>query len=532
MRDHLSAAVVLGLVPWTSASLFESVVQTPNGPVQGAAAFETAPAGNLPNWKNVGVWKGIPFAASTAGANRFRSPQPRDPWNTTLVADTFGPGCPTTPGQSPTTSEDCLYLNIWSSANTTDDKLPVIIWSHPAGGSSADAQFDGGGMADKGVVFVNYNYRDGAFGWLAHPLLSEEFYEVTGSNSSGNWGLLDQFFALNWIHENIAAFGGDPDHITTVGQSAGSAAVYHMVNSPLTKGLIVGGIAESGIRDPYDPEAATLAESYNTLDYALGFGEQFFEANGVTTLDELRAIPLAQLKDTSSAPGSGAGFRAVLDYYAIPDTYENTLLKGPANDVPLVTGNTRDESGASATLVSLPVAQYYAEMEQQYGNLSTQALALYPASNATEAATEYNDHWRDTSKVSSWSFGRRWIQTATSPYYTYFWTHAPPGSNQGASHESEINYALNNLYQTRKAWNITDYEIATKMSAYWANFAKTGNPNLGGSYNGVEELVNWDAATANSTTTQELGDGWGPISITSEDKTEFLLEYFSEQVPY
>jgi carboxylesterase 2 len=522
----------LAQVSGVFASLAGTVLTTPNGPVQGIAAFNSTTGVNITNWQNVTVWKGLSYAATTAGTNRFRVPQPVTPWNTTLVASDFGPGCPASQGNSATVDEDCLVVNVWSAASTVDDKLPVILWSHPAGGSSADELFDGGGMAAKGVIFVNYNYRDGAFGWLATPELSEELYATTGSNSSGNWGLFDMFAALNWTRANIASFGGDPDMITVAGQSAGSAASYHMVNSPLTKGLIKHAIAESGVRDPRDPEAGSLAESYNNLTTALSLGATFLADNNVTTIEELRAIPLADLVDYSSQPGSGSGFRPTLDFYAIPATYAETLLTGPANDVPFITGNAKDESGAVFG-ENTTVAAYTASIEAYFGNLSATALELYPAANDSQASMSFNAHWTDQSRVSVWGYASGWAKTASSPIYTYLWDHAPPGQTQGAYHESEINYVLNNLYGTDLPWAAEDYAIAEKMSSYWANFAKTGDPNLGGSYAGGDGLVAWTPTVSNETTTMELGDGWGPEPIAkSQAHIDLIIEFFDEQVPY
>jgi len=340
--------------------------------------------------------------------------------------------------------------------------------------------------------------------------------------------MLDQFAALNWVRANIAAFGGDPDHITAIGQSAGSAAVYHIVNSPLTKGLIVGAIAESGIRNPYDPEAATLAENYRTLGAALTTGTAYMADKNVTTIAELRQMSTADL--TESLFGSTYSFGNVLDYYCMPDTYHNLLLTGPANDVPLITGNTKDESGAS-TSTNLTVAEYVAEIEAQYGNLSARVLALYPASNSTQADQSYNAHWRDTSRISSWSFANGWIESASSPIWTYYWDHAPPGQDQGAYHESEINYVLNNLYGTDLPWEAEDYEIALKMNGYWANFAKNGDPNVGSSFAGGN-LTAWNNSTPKKNVTMHVGDGWGDVPVGSLEQVAVILEYFSEQIPF
>lgn len=206
-----TTALLLGGSSTALAALYNDVIHTKYGDVQGYPAFNSSPAGNLTHWKEITVWKGIPFAATTGGENRWRAPQPAAAWNSTLYADDFGPVCPAaTSGGDYTINEDCLNLNIWSAANSTGAKLPVVLWSYPAESTARDALFNGGGMADKGVVFVNYNYRTGSFGWMSHPELSEEFEAVTGHNTSGNWGMLDQFAALKWVKANIADFGGDP----------------------------------------------------------------------------------------------------------------------------------------------------------------------------------------------------------------------------------------------------------------------------------------------------------------------------------
>ena len=200
--------------------------------------------------------------------------------------------------------------------------------------------FDGGGMALKDVLFVNYNYRTGPYGWLA--LL--EMWEESGNITTGNYGILDQIAALKWVHEDIADFGGDPDHITTIGQSAGSAAVYHTVNSPLAKGLIVGAIAESGIRDPRDPASTSLAEGYNNMSTSLALGAELKSVFNVTTLEQLRQVPAETINEYCGFTAF-SNWRGTLDGYAITGTYWEELRKGSANDIPLITGTTKDEFG-------------------------------------------------------------------------------------------------------------------------------------------------------------------------------------------
>ncbi|KAJ5947279.1 alpha/beta-hydrolase [Penicillium verhagenii] len=507
----------------SSSPLYNSVIKTKYGEVQGYPAFSSAPTGNLTNWKDITVWKGIPFAADTGGDNRFRAPQMASSWNTTLDAKSFGNVCPSaTSDTNLTISEDCLNLNIWSPAKSTGAKLPVVMWSYPAESTAADALFDGGGMADKGIVFVNYNYRTGSFGWLGHPELNEEFYKVTGSNSSGNWGMLDQFAAVKWIHENIADFGGNPDHITVMGQSAGSAATYHILNSPVTKGLIKGAIIESGVRDPHDPLCTSLAESYKTQSYVMAQGLNYTADKNVSTIAELRKLPMADLEDNVL---DGWSFGATLDYYAMPAKYAETLKEGAANNVPVLTGNTKDESGAEYN-TNITVAEYLVDLEDTYttGNWSQRFLELYPADNSVRADGAYNSMFTDRSKVGTWMWAQLWATSSTKNVFSYFWDHAPPGQDQGAYHESEINYVLNNLYATDKPWNAKDYEIAAKMNGYWSNFIKTGDPNGDG-------LVHWSATNDNELV-HHVGNGWGPIPVASEAKVQLFKEWFASLRTY
>ncbi|GCB24545.1 fumonisin B1 esterase [Aspergillus awamori] len=527
-RARLALATLIPLLTGANAALYDTVIDTRYGGVQGYPAFTSEPAGNLTHWKDITVWKNIPFAATTGGQNRWKAPQPVSGWNDTLDAKSFGNVCPSaTQGSSEyTIDEDCLNLNIWSPANSTDAKLPVVMWSYPALSTAADALFDGGGMADQGIVFVNYNYRTGSFGWMAHPELSEEFYKVTGSNSSGNWGMLDQFAALKWIHENIAAFGGDPEHITVMGQSAGSAATQHILNSPLTKGLIVGAIIESGVRDPHDPLCTSLAEGYSTLEDQLAQGERFMASLNCSSIAEMRELPMEDLVMSGGTFGSTSewSFGATLDYYAMPDTYYNTLIKGLAQDVPVITGNTKDESGASYGL-NLTVSEYLADMNETFSEpWLSRFLELYPGNTTRTAPGAYNSQWTDRSKVGTWLWAQLWATARTSPVYTYFWDHAPPGQDQGAYHESEINYVLNNLYGTDLPWTAADYSIARKMNGYWANFIKTGNPN-GGS------LTQWPA-TGENAKVQHVGDGWGEIPTASDAKVKLFEEWFETLKTY
>lgn len=233
-------------------------------------------------------------------------------------------------------------------------------------------------------------------------------------------------------------------------------------------------------------------------------------------------------------------FKPVLDFYVLPKTYLQSLIDGPANDVPTITGNAKDESGASTT-TNYTVEEYISDCTARYGNLSAEYFRLYPVdNNATLGDRSWNAAAKDLSEVGDWLFGVGWSKSAKAPFYTYLWDHAPPGQNQGAFHQSEIMYVLNALYandeqypfnsdEPKYPFTSTDFYIQEIMSGYWANFAKTGNPNLGGS--SKFPLAYW-APNNGSQTVMQLGDGFGPQPIAGPEEVTFVQQYFAQQSPY
>ena len=232
---------------------------------------------------------------------------------------------------------------------------------------------------------------------------------------------------------------------------------------------------------------------------------------------------------TALSAGYPLKFKPVLDDYVISSTYIAELLGGPANDVLLITRNTRDESGASTT-TNYTVAEYEYYTSLKYGNLSSAYQQLYPAgNNSTSASTSWNNAARDTSLVSSWAFGTEWVKSAQSPFYTYYWDHAPPSQDSGASHQSEIMYALNSLYANADTYSYTDYDyyLGEVMSNYLANFVKTLDPNDGGAV-----PAQWEPNDGVNETVMRLGEAFGPTKIAESEQVDLIMACFAQQSPY
>ncbi|WP_369254102.1 carboxylesterase/lipase family protein [Streptomyces sp. R35] len=532
-------ALASGANPASAAtSTSSSTTSSGAGPLPGPVRIDTGlVSGTAAKLSGVTAYLGIPYAASTAGENRWRPPQPAASWSGVRKADAFGdipPQMSMGPGGSsstPAQSEDCLNLNVWTAAASSHERRPVFVWIYGGRfsmGSGADPTFDGAGLAAKGLVVVTLNYREGALGFLSTPELTAE----DAHGSSGNYGLLDQIAALKCVRRNIHAFGGNPDQVTIAGQSAGSASVLELVYSPLGRGLFHGAIAESGARYPRDPETAGLATSYRpTLSGAEAQGTAYLKTNGVSTIAEARALDYTKViagemaNDTTvSAPMNGNPplFRPVLDGYVQPRSYQEALSRGLHNDVPIITGNNKDESGATPT-ANTTLASYRAMAKTKYGSLESRFLELYPASTDTEAREQTNASARDSSRISTTLWATEWLSKAKSPVFTYFWTHAPPGQDRGAYHGSEIQYVFDNLYASGSGWTDTDQKIADTLSDYVVNFATHGDPNGKG-------LTRWAPTRPRTYTTMELGDSWGPLADATGEQLDFYVEdYFPSQ---
>ncbi len=425
-------------------------------------------AGRTPT---VRVFKGIPFAAPPIGELRWRAPQPVAKWDGVRTADEFGPICmqATVQGTATKMSEDCLYLNVFTAAQRSGDKLPVMVWLHPGGynsGSGSQPAYDGERFANQGVVIVTLNYRLGALGFFSHPELTQEGDHRWAANQA----FLDQTAALQWVRRNIAGFGGDPRNVTVFGNSAGATSISNLVASPRTKGLFNRAISQSGAW-----LGLSIAPVRKLADAEAG-GLKAAETLQASSLAELRAKPADEV--LRAARGAGP----VTDGYFFPKDPAEIYARGEQNRVAVMAGSNKDEG--TFFLQPTTAASWRERAERRFGDMASEYMMLYPASDDEVATQSQYDAFRDELAWVDRNYVRLQTQTGAKGYLYYF-THEPPGPPlwparaSGATHGGEAQFIWNNLIANRP-WRDIDHEVAQYMMAYWINFARRGNPNGAG----------------------------------------------------
>ena len=421
------------------------------------------------------VYRGIPFAAPPVGDLRWRAPQPAAPWQGVRQADKFAPQCVQSI-KPETTSEDCLYLNVWSPAKSAHAKVPVLVWIYGGGfsvGGTSVPVYSGEVLARKGVVLVSIAYRMGVLGFLAHPELSAE----SPQHVSGNYGLLDMIAALGWIRKNIAAFGGDPSKITIFGESAGGIAVSQLCASPLAKGLFDGAISESGGSFGPPRPAGGPGENMRTLTSAEYDGQAFALNAGTESFAELRKLSPEKLL----AATRGLAW-PIIDGWVIPSDQYTLYDAKKFNDTPILVGYNSDE-GASFSHFRFP-QEYVDNVHKRYDSYADPLLEVYPVGGKTVPKTA-RDLSRDTAfGWHTWTWARMQSSLGKSKaFYYYFDQHPdyPTDSSQaglGAPHGREVAYVFGHLYDLQpQPPTAADRVISDAMATYWTNFAKYGDPN-------------------------------------------------------
>ena len=435
-------------------------------------------------------YRAIPYAAPPIGPLRWRPPAPPAGWRGVRTADRFGARCMQQAlfadmrFRSSGISEDCLTLNVWTPAGSTrKSRLPVLFYIHGGGavaGDGSELRYDGASMARHGIVVVTINYRLGVFGFLATPGMAAE----SPLQAAGNYGLLDQAAALDWVRRNIAAFGGDPTRITIAGESAGSMSVSALLTSPLTRTMIAGAIGESGGLFPPTFHPDPLAR-------ATAAGAAFAAKAGAQSLATLRALPAGQLLDEQGRQSFDADF--IIDGLFLTETPIASYRAGRVAQVPLLVGSNSQENGWTAILrESEPTrANYRAALSREFGDRADRAFDFYPAktdAQVIDAATALaSDAFLAASTWQWFDLHRR----AGAPTYYYAFDRVRPPAlapltnavppPTGAVHSAEIEYALGNLdANPAYAWTLEDYRVSAAMQDYFAAFIKRGDPNLSG----------------------------------------------------
>lgn len=480
---------------------------------------------------DVRVYRGIPYAAAPVGPLRWRPPTPPPHWEGLRTGAEFGAACPQalgamlTGGKMPKQSEDCLTLNIWTPAQKAGEKLPVMVSIHGGGfvggWSSLDA-YDGEGLARQGVVFVSMNYRLGVFGFLAHPALVKE----SPHQASGNYGLMDQVAALQWIQRNIAAFGGDPRRVTIFGESAGGSSVCYLLVSPLAKGLFHRAISQSaqGIYLPMtDGAKAAQAGAQLNADIA---------ALRTLSADEL----LKKVSQGSAAMPAGIQFQPIVDGWVLPDDPAALFEAGRAHRVPVIAGTNTDDGAAVMLFTANPVrtvSAYRDYLKARFGESADRAFDLYPASSDAESRKAS----RQLATDANFLFGTRSVLLAmarASRAYWYQFTRFDPVSRKlgtfGPMHGAEVGYVFGDPTKSlfsgtpflpggAEGFDETDRALSKAMSGAWVRFAKTGDPN-------GPQLPPWPAVDSRDPQYLEYGDSFQAGRGLRGPQMQFLTEYF------
>jgi len=463
--------MIVPKIKWLIAAAGLSISSLAGALPEAEAVVTRITSGEIQGTKTgaVASYKGIPFAAPPVGALRWKNPQPVTPWEGVRRAEAFAPSPLQNPlvaklmGTPGTYSEDCLYLNVWTAAENPGQRLPVMIWIYGGGfalGSTALPVYDGSHLAEKGVVVVSVAYRVGAFGFLAHP-------ELTKEGGKGNFGIQDQIAGLRWVRDNIASFGGDPGNVTIFGESAGGMSVSLLAGCPKAKGLFHKAISQSGALLAPAKAGGKGIQGAKKLDAVEQEGVKFLADLDAKDLMAARALPANKVQKPA--------FEAWPCYDAdfLPADLHQLYQEGRANETPLLIGYNSDD-GNVAGPGSGNAAAFEAKVREGFGDHAEGILALYPRATPKETTRSSKHGVRDVIfGWPAWCWADLQARRNTGKAYLYFFDQHAPKDADGAGHAAELGF----VFGTLKAPGKEDAEVSARMSDYWVNFAKTGNPN-------------------------------------------------------
>lgn len=480
------------------------------------------------------AFKGIPFAKPPVDSLRFHPPVPSSDWVGTMKTYHFKPiSMQPIPGLDEDNiytrewnvdpdipmSEDCPYLNVWTPAKRTDEKLPVFVWYFGGGwqvGNTAEMEFDGERFARRGIVFVSINYRVNVFGFLCHP-------EITAENPTqpGNFGLLDQQLGTKWVKENIAVFGGDPDNITIGGQSAGGGSVLMQMASEQNKGLFNKAIIQSGVLlSPYEELMPR-----RSLSEAEQIGMEFFDFMKVKTLAEARALSASYIMQKWEEYG---GFHKSIrlwmpihDGHFLKDDPLSLLLAGKGQQIPLLLGHTQDEFHTSFNVqskedIAIKTRVLFADRSEEFLKLIN-----WPDATLEEIKEASNIHAIEYA-IRLLCDSRESLNPDLKAYYYEFDPEIPGWDNPGSFHSSELWFTFETLAKCWRPFTGKHYDLARHMCNYWSNFIKSGNPN--GIDQTGEPMPEWKPYTMNEPNKMLFADSSRPTVCPPSTIMSFLLQ--------
>lgn len=463
--------------------------------------------------KSVEVYAGVPYAKPPVGELRWKEPQDPERWDGVLLADHFAPM-----GMQPRSlpiyyslaqiigyhdyeislkdnftepvSEDSLYLNIWKPEGEAE-RLPVVVYIH--GGSLQTGQpwykdYSGEGLAKEGVIVVNMGYRLGIFGYFA----DEELAAQSPVGTTGNYGMLDQIKALEWVRDNISAFGGDPDNVTLAGESAGAASVSALCTSPLSKGLFKRVILESSTVAPVNPP-----HSFRTLEEAYETGAQTKEKYGCSSVEELRSLSAQEL-----AKEAEVHHHMTVDGYALTETPYESYKKGIHNEEAILHGYNKEESAAFILFERANLKNYEQKIRGYFGEYADELLAIYPAVTDQQA----DEYWAEIYGAVFFDYPHYCLNRLAVendiPVYEYYFTKT--NGRIGCWHSGEEVYCYGNIPSGSTLYDDRDRQLSAQMLGFWRNFATSGDPN-------GDDLPKWEQNT-DSSSLMQFGDTTEMIS--------------------
>ena len=482
-------------------------VRLDNGPVVGTVAEVDG--------RQVWAFKGIPYAAPPVGDLRWEAPQPVDDWSEPRDCSQYGPSCPQStmlsglPFSTGDTDEDCLYLNVWSPARGADEGLPVMVWIHGGSfetGSGSMGIYEGSRLAARGMVVVTMNYRLGPFGFLSHPDLSAE----SESGTSGNYGLLDQIEALQWVQRNAGAFGGDPGNVTVFGESAGGISILDLMVSPSAEGLFQRAIVQSGVLMDQGFGMSMAATQEEAETSGVAFAERLGVDPDSDAAEQMRAKTAGELLEAArvSTGGTTGGthdmerilvWKPVVDGQVLPAMPTKLWMEGSYHRVSLMIGSNADEGDLFTFATVMSRQEYEDQVQKTFAGHADEVLALYQDESLESPTQAINRILTEMGFASSARFAARLMAggpadpaeqppetddgaaEAAPPVYLYEFTYSPLVPLMGAFHAVELPYVFGTIDEL--SWLLAagaeSEEFSDTVMGYWTRFAATGDPNGG-----------------------------------------------------